>query len=301
MASEKKKLTPLDIFQKLGVRIEAITDEMAQGDCPFCDKEDHLFLRYHGSKDRGNGSFSVPGHWSCKVCGSKGAIPSFLTAMIQAGKESTPSEAYRELWDKKRIPPAVAKLCSVVKSHLTEEWLIPTISVKSQVSNIHRWIEPHNRLIGCPTLDVDVLGRQFLPTEQRTRPLWIAEGHWDWLILEHLFRSTGSREEVDIIGVTGANTFKHDWLSLLIRRESVITLFDNDHQKIHPKTGHVSQAGKDGIKRIRTMIEGMLDEERPLKHEYLHWPDGLADGFDIRDLYIMQHREKTMKKKRTNV
>lgn len=292
--TKKSPKTPLDAFRSLGVDIEPDSDQMARGTCPFCDKANHFYLRYHKKVQGNNGRWSAPGHWTCHACQLSGGIPTFLTHLIEYSLSATTKDDYTDLWRKKRIPPAVAKICHVCRSLTNGHWLIPTYlkdekTDKFKVSNIHHWWESKNKLLGTTTLPTNLLGRQFL-SDTQSKPLWIAEGHWDWLIMEHLFRRTKLRESVDLIGVPGAGAFQSDWLNILVKRPEVNIVFDNDHPKTL-RSGKVIQPGLDGVKRITHLITSMDDDERPTSTQYVQWPEELDDGFDIRDLYTSNYQE----------
>jgi len=289
--TEKKIKTPLNVFQDHGVDISAISNEQARGTCPFCDKVDHLYLRYAGYKELSGGRKSVPGMWDCKACMLGGNVYTFLYHLAEESKRTTTPADYLELWKKKKIPPAAGRMCGISRSLLTGEWIIPTRKKSDNkrqkyiVSNIHRWHENKNQLFGTVTMTTDLIGLEHLSPE--AKPLILGEGHWDRPILEHIYRDTGDRDSVDLLSAPGAGSFKTEWLTYFHRRPSVTLLFDNDHPKTNPKSGKVTQAGLDGVKRIAEMVLSMDDDVRPLELRYLKWPMlELVDGYDLRDLYI---------------
>lgn len=299
----KKKLSAIDAFQHLGINIEAFSDHEARGDCPLCDKENHLYLRYAGMEEK-RGKVSVPGHWSCKSCQEAGTLQTMFRLMQQANIKFTTEEDYKYLWSAKRISPAAAKFCGVFKNSLNGNWYIPTFGTKKDsVVNLHKWSEANNKLYGAPTCETHLLGRHLIPHDQKGVPLpdpnkelWLPEGHWDFIVGTHLIRSLKLSETIDILGVPGAGSFKHEWLPYLYNRVRVTILFDNDHPKVNEKSGKVTQAGLDGTKRLVNMVAGLDETQIPQEMRYLKWPDGLADGFDLRDLFI-SNRSKTNKQK----
>lgn len=283
----KKQKTILDAFTCHGLTLDTINESQAKGECPFCNKPNHFFVRYAGVEEKSGGRKSAPGMWSCKLCNpSGGNIYTFLLKVIETSRTLTTKADYSDLWKLKRIPASIAKECWICKSFITGEWLVPTCKRKDErqyVTNIHRYYEGKNKLLGTDTLPVELLGLEWLSTD--LKPLHITEGHWDRPVYEYIWRKANRRDEIDILSVPGAGTFKQEWLSFLENRPQIVLLFDNDHVKYNSQTGMPRQAGLDGIKRIAKMIAQMPSDVRPPVVEYLRWPEGLDDGFDIRDLF----------------
>jgi hypothetical protein len=173
----------------------------------------------------------------------------------------------------------------VCRSIITGDWLIPTCKLNDKgnvvVTNIHKWWEGKNKLFATTGMNVNLLGLEFLSEEKK--PLWLVEGHWDRLTMEHILRKTGRREEFDILSAPGAGGFKDEWLKYLFERD-VYIVFDGDHEKKTEK-GRTIQPGPNGQKRIANMCASLEDDIKP-RLKTMTWPSGLADGYDIRDLFI---------------
>jgi len=256
------------------------TGEAYQGECPFCQKPNHFYI--HPGKDRGEPKF-----WKCHYCDSKGNIYSFLQQLHAASLEQTSPDAYKELWREKRISPAAAKVCKLAKSVITEEWLFPALNKESKVVNLYRWAQSKNKLFGSPTLPTPLFGLNNL-SDDTSIPVWIAEGHWDYAILEHVFRSLKIRKENDVLAVPGCNTVKPEWLAPLAGR-NVILLYDNDYEKVTP-TGKTIRPGWDGMKRFYK--EAMDSHNPPASIQCIDWPSNLPDGYDVRDLFTSNLKVK---------
>src|SRR5690606_24315283 len=67
------------------------------GDCPFCGKEQHLYVE------------PTEGLFDCKVCGESGNVVSFLTRLADKLATDTPRRALRELSAQRGIPVGVLK------------------------------------------------------------------------------------------------------------------------------------------------------------------------------------------------
>ena len=276
----KTPATVIDAYKFHGLELAESVQGQLLGDCPFCHKEDHFYV--NGSK-----SGKPIGMWTCKFCQSGsnkggGNLYTFLSLLLKDAESITTKADYTELWKQKRIAPAAAKLCRIAKSPLTGDWLFPTLNQDGSIRNIHKWVQKTNKLYGTPTCNVGLLGLPHL-SEDKSRPLVIAEGHWDYAVAEHLLRSTGQRDISDLLSAPGAGGFKEEWLKYLDGRELVILVFDNDHARTTP-AGKVIRPGWDGMCRIIRLAHEKL--ENPPEFKMIYWPDGLKHGYDIRDLFI---------------
>lgn len=279
----------IETFESLGLTLTKANETQYRADCPFCDKAKHLYIISdpEGSSATSDGK-KVDGMWNCHFCQEKGNIFTFLKKFTALCQEQTTKDHRIELWEKKSIPPAIAKLCGCTKSILTDQWLIPCYNQKEGVVNISYWAEKdydeHGDMKGpvyfLKGLETKPLGLQFLSSDLR-RPLLVPEGHWDWMIGEHCYRATKRRDSVDILAAPGSGSFKEEWLKYLAGRDLVVLLFDGDHERV-VKTRKI-QPGLDGMKRIAKMVASMDDAPKQLK--FMNWPSGLPNGFDLRDLY----------------
>ena len=250
--------------------------------CPFCNADGHFYV-YVGETVKDHNGTHADGMFHCKRCDKRGNVFTFLTRLIEESVNQTTE--YTELWQKKRIPSYVTKLCNIGKSIITGDWLLPTCKIndkgKLTVTNIHKWWESKNKLFGTTGMNVNLLGLEFL--SEKKLPIFIVEGHWDRVVIEHVFRKLNLRDQYDILSAPGAGGFKEEWLGHLFERD-VFIVFDGDHEKTTPK-GNKVQPGLNGMMRIVKMCDSLEEDIKP-RIKYMNWPSGLADGYDVRDLFM---------------
>lgn len=263
-------------FTHFGVSISGRNHQQDVATCPFidCQKEDHFFIN------------PATGQWDCKRCGKNGNTYSFLSMFHQSCMDNTTEEDYHELAKlRSGIPVSVFKEWKLALSYITKEWLLPAFSQESKLINLYAWrkfyketLEDYEWTIhSSPTLRQVPYGLHLLGKE-RTKPLYILEGHWDTLAFYGMASSlqkSGNRliDSLDLIGVPGAGSFPKDYLHLLEARDIRI-LFDND------------MAGNEGINNIvKALAQNSII---PMKIGALNWPKEMADkvGYDVRDLII---------------
>jgi len=275
-------------FEFHGMAFTDANQGQKKSDCPFCGKVGHFYVKV-GPPEFKDGKKIVDGMWSCHHCDESGNVFTFLNKLIKYSQQNT--EDYGYLWKAKRIPSSISKLCGLCRSVITGEWLIPTCKINDRgntiVTNIHKYWEVKNRLFGTTGMNSGLLGLQFL--SQEAKPLWIVEGHWDWLIMEHVLRKLKRRKEFDVLSVPGAKGFKSEWVDKLLNRD-VYLVFDNDYERKSESTGKITKPGYDGMIRIAKMCESLDDDVRP-RLKFIQWPEGLADGFDVRDLFMLKLKE----------
>lgn len=271
----KKKKTPQDMFECLGVILTDGPGDQLVGDCPFCGKADHFFVN------------SETGQYDCKVCTESGNPINFLGRI----SEKLFSETKKKDW--KRL----AKLRSVVKlkeeqvhvepplpsyvfSHFgmcwnTElnEWWLPSKSEKGTTRDIRRWNPDVPRFISTDYCNVQ-LGNmeEFSSRKDRTRvPVWICEGEWDGMCLWYLLKQAG-RDEI-VTWVPGAGTFKEEWAKWY-QGCNVRAVYDND------------DAGDKGSKKSGALLKPMAR-----KLEYVCWPELHTPGYDVKDFVLEARHE----------
>ena len=104
--------------------------------------------------------------------------------------------------------------------------------------------------------------------------LWVAEGHWDYLVMRQLLSRLP--DGPDLLGTCGSS-FSTNYLHLL-EDKNVVLLFDND------------DAGRSGVQSVARRIKSSGHTIKTL--QYLDWSQitipqfsEIPDKFDIRDLH----------------
>jgi len=250
------KLRPL-LFH--GLQIRRVTEEQAQGDCPFCGKPRHFYVN------------PANGKWDCKRCGRKGNIYSFLRQWYEFCLSETPETAYKELSEERSIPVEAFAHWQLARDP-QGRWLFPVHNLDGRLVNLHLREQSGSPILSTPGCKLHLIGEQNIPSSMPDSPVYICEGFWDTYALSWAVRR-GSQPAL-VLGVPGAQVFKPEWSEWLARRD-VKLLYDND------------PAG----------ARGMSSMCLKLTHSRLwviRWPAGLSEGYDISD-YVKSRRRAPVK------
>lgn len=272
-----------DPFTFHGLTLSPEGDQLV-GDCPFpdCNKPRHFYASPSDWR------------WDCKRCGAAGNLYTFLTRLLETSLEQITSgdtidlTAYDWLSEHRGLPATILRRHRLASSTIDGTWLLPTFNAKGNVVNLHRYVhapkpdKPDNyELLGTPTCKAQLYGLQHFtqkrvpatdtassessPAESGSlstaRPVWICEGHWDYLALDHCLRKTQQRKHVDLLAVPGANVWKADWCDKIKDRE-VVLLYDFD------------EAGAAGIERVQRICSQSLS--RPVSIAVLPWEEAVT-------------------------
>lgn len=252
-------------FKFYGLDLVRVQQQL-QGDCPFNDCENPV-----------NHFFASPGtgNWDCKRCGRKGNFYDFIRQFHEVCLMGTANDDYERLAMDRGISANTFKVHGFAYNYVTDEWLIPSYGLKRNLTNLYAWKQQATRegpvmtVMSGPCQKQLVYGVQHYHKD-RSRPLWVLEGHWDLLAFYDAIVSEGKLDAHDFIAVPGATTFPDEDVSLLSMRD-VRLVYDRD------------QAGEKGI---YTAIQKMGRHNiNPLSIQRVVWPKTLPEGYDVRDEY----------------
>jgi len=279
--------SPVDVYTHFGIRLKHERDNSV-GECPFCSSG-KLFVANKGAKN---------GLHHCKVCGQEGNVYSFIKALHKFSANHTKLRDYEQLSENRKVSVAALKALRIVKSTITEEWLLPAYNLEGKMCNLYRWAEfaDKRRLISAPTMQHHILGQHLYDASKPN--VILVEGPWDAAALidqlgkyvrrgKTWVKTTTNCEikHTNVLATPGCQNYRELW-NPLFEGKKVMIVFDNDHPKKNKKTGGVipSPAWK-GTERT---VKLMLQSQQPEQIEVLRWgPKGydpkLVDKFDIRD------------------
>lgn len=244
-----------ETFADLGVELYEGPTNLT-GDCPFCGKEEHFFVDAATTK------------WDCKSCTASGNLVTFMTRIAETIHRETPAARWLELSAARGLPPEAFKVWKM--GWKEGVWWIPCRSEKDTVRDIRRW---NGKMIrsttGCHLQLGNAAGLAAAPAGSR---VWVCEGEWDAMALRWLLSLARRKGEI-VSYVPGAGVFKREWAALF-KGHDVVLCYDND------------EAGDKGSARA---AEVLAREPRSIR--FLHWPDTLPRGWDIRD-YVVAGRGK---------
>jgi hypothetical protein len=288
---EPEKLRPY-LFHGLPLVYDK-DDKEAICQCPFCDREEKF------SVDIGTGQYR------CFVCGVSGNTYTFIRAIWDLGWEASTYDQYNEFAiHRKLIDFETPMLWSVVRSVLVDNWLIPGYAVDGKLNQLYKYVETRDgwKLYPTPTLGHQLHGRNLY--DKKKPIVYVCEGPWDGMALWEMLRrvevneldqyqltfnqKTSLGEVASVLAIPGANTFFKEWIPLFADKD-VCFVYDNDHPRVHPKTGaRIEPAALEGMKRASKILSS--SKTPPKSIQYLKWDEAgydlnLPNGFDIRDIF----------------
>lgn len=254
------------IYQSLGVSLNPPKPGSVQitGICPFCGRPKFSIHARTGQ-----------GHcWACPVLMEVQGKEGFnLTSFIRLLWETAypDGRGLNVVSEEKNIPISELVRWGFRYSR-TGKIILPGYDIAGRIVQLYQWqpIKGKNRMIGTESLPAALV---YLPQELKASTVYVCEGIWDAIVLRsHLNQGT-------TIAVPGATIFKDEWVQMF-RDRNVYLCYDND------------QAGQAGMQRA-------LDKLYPVARNVyvIDWPDGLPDGYDIRD-YLTDHSYDYKKLKR---
>ena len=245
----------LKAFSHHGVTFNAKSGNQAIGDCPFCGKTAHFYANVEKKL------------WDCKVCGAHGNQGQFLEQISNRNKKYMDEETLRKLAIDRKLPYSAFKGWGVGYDPDHEWYTIPVKGITGQVDDL-RTYKLGEKSRATTGAKLGLMGAEHISDAAKNLPIYICEGEWDAVALRWLANKL--KLEVVITAVPGASVFKQDWIPWFEGRQ-VIAMHDHD------------AAGDQGRKIVRDRLTGIANLVREIR-----WPDGLPDGFDVRDLVIKE-------------
>lgn len=273
-----------------------------RGDCPFldCGKENHFYMS------------PSTGQWDCKRCSRTGNIRTFIRMFYDECCTDDP-ERLQMLSEQRGISVAVLQEEIEVKwNPIAAEYVIPTRNSDGEVSNLLHWrnFGGKRQLTGLPTINRGILGYDKLhqvcsgkhPTLRPDDPelrIWVGEGPWDKGALRQALNASYNAEAAGkhlLLFATGSGGIPDDCIELF-NGKKLRCVNDND------------PPGEQQTKRLAHRMA--VSRVAPSESLYLHWPEGLKEGYDLNDLVrekgnvaamkLMAGKQSAMKKMKVEV
>ena len=194
--------------------------------------------------------------WDCKRCGLSGGFNTFLKLRSKDYRKKFRGKPVRELSEDRGLTKKTFREWRV--GWTGEYFTIPT-DITGKTTDLRRykfqgkWISTSGSKVGLSGVN------------KKTNHIWICEGEWDGMALSESLRKI--RKEESVFAVPGAGSFPKNSLELF-QGKDITVIFDND------------EAGIRGEQRVHNLLSGMAR-----KMSFMHWPESLPEGFDLRDLY----------------
>lgn len=258
-----------------GVHTDQIGDEFV-GDCPFepCKSEAKT------------GKFTMntqTGMFRCFVCGQKGNTFTFIRSLHEHYYNQTTQGDLERLAARRgnAIDLWMLEEMQVALNRATNEWLLPSWSTDGAskgLCNLYAWkqsydektAKPYMQILSGPTFKHVPYGIHRLRSGTN-RPLWVLEGHWDYMAFGSLLHRLGDESRHDYIAAPGVDTFPKQFVNIFNGRE-VVLAYDNDI------------AGRNGMESLMKLMAG--HGVYPQSLSVLVWPTDLQDKFDVSDAIV---------------
>lgn len=248
------------LFELFGVTFSMNGSTEAHADaCPFCGKA-KFYL------DTNTGQYKCH---SANSCGESGNAFTFIRRVYEEclRPTQTTDEKYQLLKQKRGLPLQTLKRHKLAWCAALGCWLVPFMSERGEPLNLQRYFVESGDKMNLPCLPMCLYGLDTLSSDTG-RLLFIVEGAFDAIALDHHLRYSKTRDRYDILAAPSANVFKPEWLRYLNDR-AVRVCFDND------------KAGHDGQERIAKLCR---ENKSNCKLHTLTWPSSFEDKYDIGDL-----------------
>lgn len=252
--------TKLRPFETHGVEFTGERGDERFGTCPFTGKPDKFYVNVK------------TGLWDSKTAGLSGNIPQFLQQISKQYASQMTEPILRRLAEDRGLPIKAFKDWQI--GYDGRNYMLPVRNANGDYVDIRIYHLGRN-IISTAGCNVGLLGSERL-TSRKSDPVFLFEGEWDTIAAHYLMSKIGVRGIC--VGVPGAGIFKPEWISWFNGRV-VHTNYDKDN------------AGESGEQLIEKRLAGSA---RSIS--YLHWPEDLPEGFDVRDWILYGLNKRTPKK-----
>lgn len=240
------KYKKLRAFTSHGASLHSVSGEQAMGDCPFCGKIGKFYVQYEKLL------------WDCKVCAASGNFHTFLEKINERNKKLITQKEIDALAANRGLPTAAFKWLEL---GYHGQYTIAVRNATGKLIDL-RIYKLGSKTISTAGAELGLLGLPEL-IKAKGQPAYICEGEWDTVAMQWLLDS--NKKPGRAVCSPGANTFKPEWADFFQNR-AVNVLYDNDGA---------------GLKGEKIVIDRLMGKVKQMK--FLHWPMGLAEGYDVRD------------------
>lgn len=251
----------LKVFEAHGVVFTGERGDQAIGLCPFTGKPEKFYINKKTLL------------WDSKTAGLSGNVSQFLYHISEQYKQDISIRHLERLGADRSLPVDAFDGWNI--GWTGEAYSIPVRDSRGHVVDIRTYRIGKRGVFSSPGVQVGLLGAEHLPT-RLDEDVYLCEGEWDAIALQWLMRK--ARKKGVVLAVPGAGTFKQDWAPWFQQRR-VHVLYDADN------------AGEDGELVVRKRLHGVAAELT-----YVHWPEGVHDGFDVRDYVVYGAVERSKPK-----
>jgi hypothetical protein len=253
--------------------INASGDDQVFGNCIFCGRPKSFYINPELKK------------WDCKQCGLNGGYKIFIEEIVKFGKEQFTFKTALSLAKNRGLKAKTLINHNVGLNTNINAYIIPCYTLDNADEILGVKIFPIQKDGSLSKKRAVTSGGKLgsFGWENFKKPFstcWIVEGEWDyfvWFEVMEIMKKT-TKEPFMILGLPSATSFK-DEFTQYFKGKNVHVLLDNDPDR---KVGNkiVFGAGIEGMIKIYNKIGTIVKTI-----DFVHWPEGFKDGYDIRDCY----------------
>lgn len=251
--------TKLRPFETHGVEFTGERGDERFGTCPFTGKAEKFYVNIK------------TGLWDSKTAGLSGNIPQFLQQISKLYVTQMTEPILKRLADDRNLPAQAFKNWQVGWDG--RNYTLPVRDLDGNVVDI-RIYHLGRHIISTGGCHVGLLGAERIG--RKSEPIFLFEGEWDTIAASYIMQKLGIPGIC--VGVPGAGIFKPEWISWFAGRV-VHTHYDKD------------SAGESGEQLIEKRLAGVAKSV-----SFVHWPEDLPEGWDVRDWIIYGLSKRTPKK-----
>lgn len=245
-------------YTQVGAEVGALRGKEYVSVCPECGKS-----KWHINRETGQ--------HHCKTCGFEGNHYTFMQWMMDQGTQS----GIEEIAAERGVSVASLQYAEMFK--FDDEWWLPVFN-EDRLITLRKWVPPTGTkgeknykagiVYNLPKVALEGTFLYQLATTKKCNKVVLCEGPWDAIALyDSLDLTDPTKLPFSIWATPSATIFRKKWQPKFSGKV-VYLAYDND------------KAGKDGIELANTELR-----EHCLETKQIKWPEGLADGYDVRDLY----------------
>jgi len=241
-------------YAQHGVVYQKVNEDQAIGTCPFCHKPNKFYTHVDGAV------------WDCKVCITSGNFQAFMKKIYLEYVpmfEGEPSDLLRK---DRMLRPQTFRAWDVGFSGMFYSIPVRGLKPESIVDILRYNIGKGSRSTTGAKKGLIVPKKLY-----ESKRVYLCEGEWDAMAMWECLRSQQIYN--DVYGAPGAGALPNRYGEWFFDKD-VVVLFDND------------EAGIRGAQRVGNVLEGYASTV-----EYLHWPKGTPDKYDIKDLYFSEKKQ----------
>lgn len=240
----------LKAFTMHGINIKKISGNQAISDCILCNKKNHFYINTEKLL------------WDCKICGATGNLYSILNNINERNKQNLNQKVLRRLSRDRKLPISAFQ---GIELGYNKNWY--TFAIRNAQNKIQdlRLFKLSHKVISTSNTKTGLFGLTELLAKPND-PVYICEGEWDTIAMRHLLKKAKAKGVA--VCSPGANVFKVEWTEFF-KSTKVYVCYDND------------KAGENGQLNVYKKLAGIASSI-----SFLHWPNKLEVGYDIKDFYI---------------